>query len=345
MTDYRKILIFKPGAIGDMLHLTPVIRAIMVRYPSSEITLILSSPITASLFMANPLVKRIIIFDKRGAHRSPAAMYRLWRELKCESYDLILNFQRSNLKGWLLLTAAMPSRVLVYHKAKGRLIHAVVNHLETLTPLGIIPDDVSHHLDFPVGPDANEYAESFFIRHGLINVPVVAFNPGTSTPVRCWPTDRFIQLGDRLISAGIAVVIVGSPAERTLAEEIATRMVHRPVVETDSTLPQLAALLKRCRVLVTGVTGPMHIGSAVGARVIGLFGSLNPLRDGPIGVNHVSIRNISLPCVPCNSLKKCSHTVYRECMNTITVIDVFNAIIAVLDDESQKQIRGEIATI
>lgn len=327
---YRRILIFKPGAIGDLLHLTPVIRALAERWPGAEISLILNSPLTASLFAANPLVTRVIRFDQRGRHRSPAALFGLWRELRRERYDLVLNFQRSNLKGWLLLSAAVPARFLVYHKARGRTIHAVVNHLETLAPLGIAPTDVSHRLDFPVGADAVAYADAFFARHGLEGRPVVAFNPGTSNPVKCWPAASFAELGDRLMAAGVAVVVVGSPAEMSLCDEVAAGMARLPVVEAGATLPQLAALLARCAALVTGDTGPMHIAAAVGTRVVGLFGSMDPARSGPVGEGHIRIRNLSLPCVPCNSTKSCTNARFRECMDSIRAAEVADAVLSIV---------------
>lgn len=337
MTGYARILIFKPGAIGDLLHLTPVIRALKERWPAAAITLVLGSPVTASMFAANPLLDRVVIYDQRGAHRRPAAFLRLWRELRRERFDLVINYQRSNLKGWLLLSAAFPARCLVYQKAKGGMIHAVTNHLETLQPLGIDPSSVEMRLDFPVKGEDEAYADAFIRQSGLGNVPLVAFNPGTSSQVKCWPAERFAQLGDRLMAAGAAVVIVGSHDERELVEKIAAAMAKRPLLAAGCTLPQLAALLRKSCLLVTGDTGPMHVAAAVGTRVVALFGSMDPARSGPVGPGHVLVRNRSLPCVPCGSHKSCGHTPFRECMDTITVDEVYSAVRSILAEHSAKR--------
>ena len=145
------ILIIKPGAIGDLLQITQVIRALHGKYPGASIRIMVSSAATASLFRHNPLVHEVIVFDKRGEHRSITALAGIWRRLRREHYDLVLNFQRSNFKGWLLASAAFPCRLLVYHKSRGRMVHAVANHLATLTPLGIDLTAADHCLEIYPG--------------------------------------------------------------------------------------------------------------------------------------------------------------------------------------------------
>ena len=137
--EYRNILVIKPGAVGDLLQLTPAIRALKKRFPSARITLLVGNTATADMFRHDPWLHDIVVFDRRGEHRSLSATLKLWRRLRAARFDLVVNYQRSNLKAWLLASAAFPCRVLVYEKARGRVVHAVVNHLETLAPLGISP--------------------------------------------------------------------------------------------------------------------------------------------------------------------------------------------------------------
>ncbi|MBS1127926.1 MAG: glycosyl transferase, family 9 [Nitrospirae bacterium] len=134
LEPYRNILVMKPGAVGDLLQMTPVIRALKQYSPGAVITILVGSEATASLFRNNPRVSQTIVFDRSGLHRSISAQCELWLMLHSRRYDLVLNFQRSNLKAWFLASAAFPCRVLVYHKAKDRTVHAVVNYLETLAP-------------------------------------------------------------------------------------------------------------------------------------------------------------------------------------------------------------------
>ena len=142
MSQYRTILIIKPGAVGDLLQLTPVMRELSRKFPEAHITLLLGSKASATMFLHNPHVHETIVFDRKGEHASLAGFLRLRRHIKQGGYDLVINFQRSNLKAWFLASAAFPCRVLVYRKARARSVHAVLNHVETLAPLGIDPYSV-----------------------------------------------------------------------------------------------------------------------------------------------------------------------------------------------------------
>jgi heptosyltransferase II len=323
--NIKNILIIKPGAIGDVLHLTPVIRALKGKYPHARITFMLGSRVTASLLENNPFVHETILFDKRGEHRSFSALITLWRRIRQGNFDLVVNFQRSNLKAWFLITAAFPCRVLVYHKAKNRVVHAVVNHLETLAPLGIDPAVVDQRLDFFPSPADEEFVDTFIRTASLEGKRIVAFNPGTNHLCKCWPVERFAVLGDLLVERfGVAVVILGSHAESHLAETIIGGMRHHAHDLTGCSLGQSGALFKRTELLVTGDTGPMHIASAVGTRVLALFGPISPQRSGPFGPGHRVILHNELDCCPCNSFT-CKNIVFRRCMEEITVEEVFSA--------------------
>ncbi|KAF0220696.1 MAG: glycosyl transferase family [Geobacteraceae bacterium] len=332
MAGYSNILIIKPGAIGDLLHITPVIREVKRSCPESRITLIVGSRATAALFDNHPHVYETIVFDKRGEHRSLPALAKLWRRLRSARYDLVLNFQRSNLKAWLLVSAAFPSRVLIYHKTRKRMVHAVINHWETIAPLGIRPTDM--HLDFYPSPAAIAFADEYFTRHGLDGKVVVAINPGASNRIKCWSPRRFAELGDRVTEElGAAVMIVGGKEERDLADAIRAGMRVPPLdLLGKTTLPQLGAILRRCNVVVSGDTGPMHMATAVGTPVVALFGAIDPRRTGPVGNGHRVIQHKEIECVPCNA-KSCANSRYLECMEKITADEVFHALAEMLEKD------------
>ena len=327
----NSILIVKPGAMGDLLHLTPAIRALKERFPQARISILVGSLMSASLFENNPLVHDTVIFDKRGEHRALSRLLMLWKELRKRRFDLVINYQRSNLKGWFLASAAFPCRVLVYHRARKRGIHAVVNHLEALAPLGINPLTEDHRLVFNPGRDAERYAEQLFEASGFLGKTVVALNPGASFRIKCWSPERLAALGERLgKELGAGVVIVGGGGERDLAEEICSRMSQHPldlVGRTD--LLQLGAVLQKCDLLVSGDTGPMHMATAVGTPVIALFGAIDPDRTGPVGEGHTVIRHREISCVPCNA-RSCVNSRHLACMEEISVDEVFSAVVGML---------------
>jgi ADP-heptose:LPS heptosyltransferase len=327
------ILIFKPGAIGDLLHITPVIRELRTLLPDAAVTVMVSSKITASLFTGNPLVAEVLIFDKKGEQRTWRGVFSLWRRLRQKKYDLVLNYQRSNLKGWALVTAAFPCRLLVYHKTRGRLIHAVVDHLRPLAALGIDPYAVSRQLEFYPSSADEEFAERFIRENRLVGKKLVAFNPGTSHPSKCWPIERFSALGDYLLAAhGCEVVVVGSRDETALAAAVRQGMKQRMHDLCGCSLGELGALLKRCEFLVTGDTGPMHIATAVGVRVLALYGPISPDRSGPVGAGHRIVMHPELDCCPCNRFD-CKNPSFRLCMEMISIDEVQQTAAAMLSEQ------------
>lgn len=328
---YRNILIIKPGAVGDLLQLTPVLRALKGKFPQARISLMVGSAATAAMFRYNPYLQETVIYDRRSEHRSLLSFLRLWRQLHDRRYDLVVNYQRSNLKAWLLALAAFPCRILVYHKARNRTVHAVLNHLEVLAPLGVVSPD--HDLDLFLGAEEEEFADRVFAETGLKGQTVVALNPGASHQVNRWGTKQFAELADLLAARlGARSIIIGASGDEALAAEITLAARSNPLVLTGkTTILQLGAVLKRCNVLVSGDTGPMHVATAVRTRVVALFGAADPARTGPVGVGHRVIQAVGVPCIPCRS-RVCTNSVYLLCMANLAVEDVFLEIKKLIDD-------------
>ena len=325
------ILIIKPGAMGDLLQMTPVFRALKNKIPQARISVLVGNRASTELFRHNPLIHETIVFDRRGEHHSLSALFKLWQRLRGSHYDTVLNFQRSNLKSWFLASAAFPSRILVYNKARRRIVHAVVNHLETLGGLGINPSEVKPCLELFLGEKDVQYAQELFGLNGFAGKTVVAINPGASHPVNRWGAEKFALLADKLAEQlSVNVIIVGGREDEPLATEIVSTSRTKPLVLTGKTdLLQLGAVLKRCALLVSGDTGPMHMATAVGTRVVALFGAADPARTGPVGTGHRVVQASGVECIPCRS-RRCTSDQHLQCMEKITVEQVFDVIASML---------------
>jgi heptosyltransferase-2 len=327
----KSVLVIKPGAIGDLLQLTPTIRELKRRLPDARITVMVGIEGTIPLFTHNPHVTEVLAYDRKGRHKGISAFCGLLWRIFTTRYDLVINFQRSSIGTWLITLAALPRKVLVYHKTRMRRVHAVLNHLETIRPLGIDTDHANLDLELHIPFEDEQLANRMIMEGGLAGRQLIAVNPGASSLMKCWPTHKFSILIDRLqreLNAG--VVVVGGPGERHLYDTIAKGMEQPPLnLVGETSLLTLGALLKRCVTLVSGDTGPLHLATAVGTRVVGLFGAIDPDRTGPIGTGHVVVRHPEVPCVPCMA-KKCINRVYLECMEKIEVEEVFDIISAMV---------------
>lgn len=325
-----KVLLIKPGAIGDLLQLSPVVRAIKESRPEARITLLVGNTASIDLFRHHPLVDEVLVYEKKGAHRSWSAFAKLWGELRTRRFDLVVNYQRSNLKGWLLAAASFPCRVLVYHKEKKRVVHAVQNHLQAVAPLVGDPAQLDQRLELYLGDEEKRWAADLLERESLAGKKLIALNLGASHPVNRWPTWRFAELAEKLEQAGLGVVLVGGGADRELADAVHEESSTRPLDLVGRTsLLQLGALLERCSAVVSADTGPMHMATAVGTPVVALFGAADPKRTGPVGKGHLVLQARDVSCVPCRSRSCVSH-VPLACMVAISADEVMAALETVL---------------
>jgi ADP-heptose:LPS heptosyltransferase len=141
--------------------------------------------------------------------------------------------------------------------------------------------------------------KSISINTDKVNFPqflkdkLVAIHPFTSDPIKQWPLERFKELAMRIEKElNLNVIIIGLSLTEFVPDGNAIDMTNK------TSLPELAALLKRCVLLISGDSGPVHLAAAVGVPVIALFRSDIPgkcaLRWGPWGEGHSVIEKINL---------------------------------------------------
>jgi len=165
--------------------------------------------------------------------------------------------------------------------------------------------------------------------------PLIGLNAGAEYgPAKRWPADRFIAAAKEL-SARLhcGFVIFGGPADNVLATEIAAALAvsgQRSAVRVanlagHTSLRELCAALRACCVVLTNDTGPMHLAAAVGARVVGLFGSTSIELTGPglPGGNHHTLLRGEAPCAPC-FLRECP--VDFRCLRSLSIEQVVQAV-------------------
>jgi len=330
--EIQKALFFKPGAIGDLLHTLPALKALRKKFPSSHVTVVVS-PGLEPLIQGTPVADRVLAFDKSNFKKHLPDFIGFGMRLRDERYDLFIDMQPS-MRSMALRWLSGARHVLVYHKHKGfragaRRLHAVENFIETLRPLGI--DGPVDSIELPVKSDARQNIDRYLAERNIHSGPLIALNcgVGAARPARNWFPERFSALADRLIDElGAQVVFVGGNEDRELVGRVMAGMKNKAVSAAgELSISDSAALLARCNCLVSADTGPLHLSTAVQTPVVGLFGPTDPRRTGPIGRGHQVIRR-ELACVPCE--KKDCPLDTRACMADITVDEVFKAVGRVL---------------
>jgi len=325
----QKILFFKPGAIGDFLQSLPALKALRKKFPAAHVTVVVSSGLEP-LIQGTDIADSIYVYDKSKFKKNIREFVAFGLRLRRERYDLFVDMQ-SSTRSFILRRISGANRAVVYRKQKKvgpgeRRLHAAENFMETIRPLGIT--DRVDRIRLPLTPDAEKAADRFLTERGINNDKrLIALNcsVGSARPARNWFPDRFAVLADRLISdLGAAVVFVGGREDKELVAGVMSGMKRKAVSAAgDLLIAHTAALLARCACLVSSDTGPLHLATAVQTPVIGLYGSTDPLRTGPVGAGHMVLMK-KLPCVPCEQ-KDCPLGT-RKCMADITVDDVLEAV-------------------
>ncbi len=277
------------SAIGDAVHVLPVITALRRHRSDAHITWVLQ-PGPASLVRDHPDVDRIVLFEKSRGWRAALQVRSALRERPPE---LLLALQ-VYFKAGLVTLLAPAGRKLGFDRARARdanwLItneripahapqHVQDQYFEFLHALGVDPEPVEWNL----GPWAHERARQRELMSGF-TAPVCTLVIGSTHREKGWLPERWAALCDSLRDEfGLEPVIAGGNSERERAtEREIQRLAARPVPSTLGVpLRDLIGILDASALVITLDTAPLHMSVALQRPVIALMGYNNPKRVGP----------------------------------------------------------------
>jgi heptosyltransferase-2 len=209
--------------------------------------------------------------------------------------------------------------------------HQIYDYLHLVASLGANPEPLPTQLVVTPGEIAAA-AKKFNLSSQFTNGrPIFGLNPGAEYgPAKRWPAPRFIAAAKEIQKRTKCFwVVLGGKGDVILADEIrsaiAANQLDAMSLAGQTSLRELCAVIKQCRVLFTNDTGPMHIAAALGTPVVVPFGSTSPELTGPIlspGARHQLIKS-NAPCSPCFQ-RECP--IDFRCMNGISVERVVEAV-------------------
>ena len=289
----ESILALRLGGIGEVLAITPSLRALRERFSRSRITLLAER---SAGQVARGWVDEVISADAPYRASGMRSMLRprftiesvrLVERILRRRWDLFLDFHhlfalRHAVKPVLLsLLSRAPRRIgfgskffLTDRVPDPDDRHMTERNRALLEPLGIRVTDTRPSLR--VDPADQEWIDSLLDAMGLSGGPLIAVAPGSSRPVTRWGADRFREAAARLAHRG-TVVLVGTAGERELCATVAA---GAPNLAGKTTVGRLAALIRRSALLLSNDSGPLHMAYAVGTPVVGVFRPLEYRRWG-----------------------------------------------------------------
>ena len=330
-----------PNWLGDAVMCEPALRGLRGLFPDAQVTLLVK-PAVADLFVGHPAVTRLLTYDIKGRHAGLAGKWALARQLRRQGFDLAVLFQNAFEAAFLAFLARVPRRY--GYATDGRsvllsdpvavpdprlLVHQVRYYWDLLKPLGLSGDPPVPEL--VVLPEEEQAMVGRCAQGGVTPTDiVVGINPGsTYGDAKRWLPERFAEVTERLCrtihkSPGqqVSVVILGAKGEERVGQDIAARLSSRSLVLSGATtIRELMAAVKRCSLLLTNDTGPMHIASAFKVPVVAVFGPTDWRTTSPFGGAHAIVRE-PVDCAPC-LLRECP--IDHRCMTRVTVDQVYEA--------------------
>jgi heptosyltransferase I len=288
-TKTDRICIVMMSAVGDAVHVLPVINAIKRAHPSSHITWVLQAG-PASLVRGHPAIGDIIIFDRT---KGLAGMKDVIANLRARKFDLLIDLQVYFKAGVITAFSGAPRR-LGFDRARARdanwlftterikaqpVQHVQDQYFEFLRHLHIEPEPISWN----IGPRAGEleWQRSFTSR---FDRPIASIVVATSKPSKDWMPERWAEVCDILSDRyGLQPVLVGGNSDREehAAAAIIAASHSKPHSALGSGLRNLVSILDASELVLAPDTGPLHISVALGRPVISLMGYTDPRRTGP----------------------------------------------------------------
>lgn len=328
-----RILIIDLLNIGDLLFISPALRCLRAAYPKAQIDALVTMQFQEVL-SDNPNIDRIIGMDKFGYHKSARHFLELTNELRASGYDMAIDFHGCSKSMLLALMSGAKRRVgmaadscrIFYHQPVKQLtsVHRVESYLDMIRKLNIPAVDCGG-MEMHISAQSQESADKKWDEAGIsTDSPVIGLNPGARVQQRQWPAVKWIELTDMLYASGLKCVLFGGPGDVDIATEISTN-TKRPlsVFAGKLTLQELAAMIAKCAVFVTGDTGPMHIAAAYKIPTVALFGPADPNITGPYKVRNIVCKSDD-PCPGC--LQHSTDARLHTCMNSINAEEVTDSI-------------------
>lgn len=333
--DARRICLIKPSALGDVVQTLPLLGVLRRRFPTSTVSWVVRRDL-ADLITGHPDLTEAIPFHRDGTWRESRQLLRL---LKRRRFDLVFDLQGLFRTGVMTFATGAAVRVGLETAREGA----------NLACNCVIPDsgrEVPAHLRYwrvaEVLGLANQprtavisttKADSSWLAEQLRHLPrpIMAIHPGAGWVTKRWPVEKFSEVARRF---GGSIVVIGAASERASGTQIIASMGSPKLalnLAGQTTLKQLAVLLRKVDLLVTNDSGPMHLAAAVETPVVGIFTCTNPFLSGPAEVMHELV-STGVSCAA-GYHKSCplKGSLHMACLAELSVERVWNAVVRILD--------------
>ena len=335
----KNILVIKISSLGDVILSVPSIRAIRKRFPEANIKVLVDVKFR-EIFDKCPYINEVITCDFKNRDKN-IGFLNLASRLRSEDFDISIDLQ-NNRKSHLIAALSFIKERYGFNNGKlSFLINRKINlpnkpmdpvehQGSVLGLLGITRLD--KRIELWTTEDSESWAEKLLQsswlqkNHKLVAISLSASKKWKS---KNWSINSMASLADLLAKKKeVRVVIIGAKENESDAKEFIKKVTCNPIdVVGKTSIPQLVSLLRRCDVLLTGDSAPMHIAAGCDLPFVAIFGPTDPKRHAPVCANKAILYK-EMKCTPCYK-PGCNKK--NNCMSALKPEEVFDAIAKMME--------------
>lgn len=346
------IAVVVEGGVTEALQTTPLLRTIRAGAPGARIVLLCPAEV-GPLGDGMPAVNEVAALAGLDGRASAHGFGTLWLELRRRRIDTVLLCTDSFAVRLAAFMAGVPQRVgpsggpsaalLTDRCPAGGGETLAATWLRLAAPLGIATQ--LHAPAYEPGEQARGSAMHLLYERSPADARLwVALAPGSGylsgrpgmaaadRVSRTWDPQRYALLANALAQrCGAEVVLLGTPQQRTLVDETMADLGVRAVdLSGEQDLRLIAAVIANCDALVAADGPLLHLGAAVGTRVVGLFGPSDGRVRGPYGGDHRVLQALPEHHAAAAAVADADSAGERPLMDRIRVDDVLTAVETVI---------------
>ena len=344
----QRLLVAVPNWIGDVVMATPCLTALRRQFPAAPITHLMR-PYVSQVLGGSDLADAELYWPTKGNRpddpRYTSSTWHLIRTLRAGRFDAAVLLTNSFRSAIVAALAGIPRRIgyardrrswlltdKLYPPRTGRTFTptpAIDYYNEIARKLGC--PDVDRRMRLHFSP-ADEATAADKIESHDHSRPLIVLNPGANYgSAKCWPTEKYAALSDRLTrDHGARVIASFSPKEARMADQLRSAATEPIDIHVDLGIGPLKALIARSDLLISNDTGPRHFAPALGVPVVTIFGSSDP-RWAETYADRERIVKLELDCQPC--MERTCPLGHHNCMRELPVEMVLTAALELLQTD------------
>jgi heptosyltransferase-2 len=279
-----KILVVKKGALGDMIAGTAALLQLRQKYPGAAIVL-LGDTLAAEICPAGTIVDEVI--DIQAFMPGLLGFLKLLRLVRRQKFDIAVNLRwKSDMSALIALLSGAPIKLgggkgfytRFYTRFDKRLFEDENRHeyrinTDILRPLDIRSERLKTYLHVTAAD--RSWARKFMQKHGLKSRNFMLLTPIASNPLKAWSEPGFVDVARRFTEKFKTKIVVSyAPGDAAAAERVARAAGRNALLSGQTTIGQLAALVKSARLVLCNNSGIIHVAHSVETPVVCLNTSL-----------------------------------------------------------------------